>query len=161
MTATVGVATSGSRPELINDAYWRLRRMGFDDPDAANLAALSNGFGICAQPWTVREVTHILFLRESYRVGRLWSDTDDRADGTEWSPVPAPVERVPAPAVEDGATVLAVPARHGDEAPSSDGRVTLLTLFRSMAGPGATLDSLRPSTPSRLDATGDSGREGG
>jgi hypothetical protein len=135
--------------------------MGFDDRDAANLTALSNGFGICAQPWTVREVTHLLFLHESCRVGRLWSDRDDRADGTEWSPVPAPVDRVPAAAVEDGASVSAVPSASGDGALSSDGRVTLLTLFRSTAGPDATLDSLRPSTPSRLDATGESDREGG
>jgi hypothetical protein len=58
MTATVRVATSGSRPELINDMYRRLRRIGFDDAEAANLTALRNGFGMCAQPWTVRAVAH-------------------------------------------------------------------------------------------------------
>jgi hypothetical protein len=161
MTATVGVATSGSRPELINDACRRLRRMGFDEAQATNLTALRNGFGICAQPWTVRQVTHLLFLRESCRVGRLWSNTDDRADGTEWSSVPAPVDRVPAPAVEDGASLPAVPSTRGDGALPSDGRVTLLTLFRSTAGPDATLDSLRRSIAARLDAASDSDREGG
>ena len=161
MTAPVTFATSGSRPEQINDTYRRLRRMGFDAAEATNLTALRNGFGICAQPWTVREVTHLLFLRESQRVGRRWSDPDDRADGTEWSPVPAMVDRVPAPAVEDGASVPAVRSRHGDGAFPSDGRVTLLTLFRSMAGPDATLDSLRRSNPPRLDTAGDSEREGG
>ena len=145
MTATVGVATSGSRPELINAAYRRLRRAGFDEAEAANLSALRNGFEICARPWTVHEITTVLFLRESYRVGRLWADTDDRAGGTEWSAVPAPVDRVSKPAVDDEATAPAVPSRRGDGDLASDGRVTLLTLFRSMAGPDATLDSLRRS----------------
>ena len=134
MTATVGVATSGSRPELINAAYRRLRRAGFHDAEAANLTALRTGFAICAQPWTVREVAHLLFLRESRRVGGRWSDADDRADGTDSFPMPAMVDRVPAPAVKDG-----------DGALPPDGRVTLLTLFRSMAGPDATLDFRRPS----------------
>jgi hypothetical protein len=89
MTATVGVATSGSRPELINATYRRLRRMGFGDSEAANLTALRNGFGITSQPWTVRELSHLLFLRETFRVGRRWSDVKDRADGTDRTPVPA------------------------------------------------------------------------
>jgi hypothetical protein len=161
MTADAGVATSRSRPELIDDTYRRLRRMGFDDAEATNLTALRNGFAICARPWTVREVTHLLFLRESHRVGRRWSDTDDRADGTEWSLVPAMVDRVPAPPVDDGASMPAMPPRHGDGSLFSDGRVTLLTLFRSMAGPNATLDHLRPSAPLRLDAADDADREDG
>jgi len=160
MTATVRVATSGSRPELIKHTYRRLRRMGFDDAEAANLTALRTGFATCAQPWTVREVTHLLFLRESRRVGRRWSDAHDRAGGTECPSVPAPVDRVPAPAVEDGASGPAEPSTRGDGDLPSDGRVTLLTLFRSTAGPDATLDSLRPTTPSRLDATGHSDPEG-
>lgn len=161
MTADAGVATSRSRPELINETYRRLRRMGFDATEATNLTALSNGFGICAQPWTVREVTHVLFLRESHRVGRRWSDADDRADGTDWCPVPAMVDPGPARAVEDLASVPAVRSRPGGKALPSDGRVTLLTLFRAMAGPDATLDSLRPSSRPRLDADGDSDPEGG
>jgi hypothetical protein len=85
MTATIGAATSGSRPELISATYRRLGRMGFDDPEAANLTALKNGFGITSQPWTVREVTYLLFVRESCRLARRWSDADDRVncpDGT-------------------------------------------------------------------------------
>ena len=145
MTATVGVAPSGSRPQLINAAYRRLRRAGFHDAEAANLTALRTGFAICAQPWTLREVAHLLFLRESRRVGGRWSDADDRADGTDSFPMPAMVDRVPAPAVKDGASAPALPPGRGDGALPPDGQVTLLTLFRSMAGPDATLDFLRPS----------------
>ena len=161
MTATIGLATFGSRPELIGSTYRRLRRMGFDDPEAANLTALNNGFGITSQPWAVRELAHLLFLRESGRVGRRWSDADDRADCSDGTRVPVLVDRAPAPAVGDGAFVPAVHSRHRDDAVPSDGRVTLLTLFRSMAGPNATLDLLRPSAPPRLDAAGDSDRKGG
>jgi hypothetical protein len=77
MTPAIGAATSGSRPELISAMYRRLRRLGFDDPEAANLTALTNGFGITSQPWRIRELTHLLFLRELRRVGRRWSDADD------------------------------------------------------------------------------------
>jgi hypothetical protein len=161
MTATVGVATSGSRPELINDTYRRLLRIGFDDAEATNLAAFKSGFGICGQPWTVREVTNLLFVRESRRVGRRWSDADDRADGTDRTPVPARVDRPPVLAVGDETSVPVVESRHSHDAVPSDGRVTLLTLFRSSAGPNATLDLLRPSAPLPLDGAGDSDRRGG
>ena len=161
MTPTIGAATSGSRPELISATYRRLRRMGFDDPGAANLTALKSGFGITSQPWTVREVTHLLFVRESRRVGRLWSGAEDRLDWSAGTRVPAPVDGAPAPTVEDGASLPAVRSRHRDDIDPSDGRVTLLTLFRAMAGPNATLDRLRPSAPPRLDAGGHSDREGG
>jgi len=77
MTATFGGATHGSRPELVTATYRRLRRMGFEDPEAANLTALRNGVGITAQPWTVRERAHLLFLCELHRTGRQWSDADD------------------------------------------------------------------------------------
>jgi hypothetical protein len=161
MTATIGAATYGSRPEPINDTCRRLRRMGFDDAEATNLTALRNGFGICAQPWTVREVTHLLFLRESHRVGRRWSDADDRADGTDRAPVPATVDQPPVRVVGDETSVPVVESRHRDDAVSSDSRVTLLTLFRLSAGPDATLDLLRPSAPLPLDGAGDSDRRGG
>jgi hypothetical protein len=117
--------------------------MDFDDAEAANLTALKNGFGITSQPWTVRELTHLLFLRELRRVGRRWSDADDRVDES------------------DGLRVPAVPSSRRENADPSDGRVTLLTLFRSMAPPNATLDLLRPSVPPRPDAAGDSDRKGG
>jgi hypothetical protein len=79
MTATDMVAISGSRPELMSATYRRLRRMGFDDPEAANLTALTDGFRITSQPWTIRELTHLLFLRELARARGAWSGYDDRA----------------------------------------------------------------------------------
>ena len=160
MTATIGVATSGSRPELISATYRRLRRMGFDGPEAANLAAIKNGFGITSQPWTVRVLVHVVFLHESCRVGDRWADADDRADRSDETRVPALVDRAPRPTFEVGASAPPGWLEHRDDA-VSDGRVTLLTLFRSMAGPNATLDLLRPSAPPRFDAAGDSDRKGG
>ena len=87
ISATIRGATSGSRPEMIGATYRRLQRMGFDDPGAANLTALGNGLGITEQPWTVRELVHLLFLRESRRVGR-WSGAGDRVVGSDRTRVP-------------------------------------------------------------------------
>jgi hypothetical protein len=156
MTPTIGAATSGSRPELISATYRRFRRMGFDDPQAANLTALTNGFGITTQPWRVRELTHLLFLSASRRVGRWWSDADDRVDCRDGMRVPPPVNRTLTPTVGDGASPRAMRSTHGDCEPS-DGRVTLLTLFRAMAGPNATLDLLRPPARPRLDPDSEGG----
>jgi hypothetical protein len=76
--------------------------------------------------------------------------SDDRVDGTTGTPKPMLVDPATAPAL-------------GRQAPvqPSGGAVTLLTLFRSMAGRSATLDLLRPSVPPRRDAAGDADREGG
>lgn len=70
-------AVSHSRREPIGAAYQRLRRLGLDDAQAANLTALTYGIRICPQPWTVRELAHLLFLRDGRRNGR-WSDASDR-----------------------------------------------------------------------------------
>jgi len=78
MTATHGLATSASRPELISVTYRRLRRVGFDDPEAANITAFTDGFRITSQPWTIWELTHLLFLREIDRARGEWSGADDR-----------------------------------------------------------------------------------
>jgi hypothetical protein len=78
MTAAVGTATSDSPPELASTTYRRLQRMGFADPEAMNLTALRHGLGICRQPWSVRELTHLLFMRALRRSGQRWSDADDR-----------------------------------------------------------------------------------
>jgi hypothetical protein len=43
----------------------------------------------------------------------------------------------------------------------SDGRVTLVTLYRSMAGAHATLELVSPSTRSQAHAAGHADREGG
>jgi hypothetical protein len=124
--------------------------VGFDAPEAANLTALTFGLEITRQPWTVREVTHLLFLRLLRRAGHAWVNSEDLADGTDGTPVPVPV---------DPATAAALGRRApGDPCGAA---VTLLTLFRSMAGPTGILDLPRPSVPPRPDAAGDAAREGG
>lgn len=79
MSASFGAATSESRPELIHATYRRLRQLGFDDPVAANLTAFGSGFLIGTQPWKVRELTHLLFLRELASTRGEWTGAQDRA----------------------------------------------------------------------------------
>jgi hypothetical protein len=52
--------------------------MDFGDPEAANLTAYVSGIAIGAVPWTVRELTHLLFLRELALTRGEWSGADDR-----------------------------------------------------------------------------------
>jgi hypothetical protein len=158
MSASLGAASAGSRPELISATFLRLRRLGFDGAESANLIALRDGLAICSRPWTVGELTHLRFLRESRSSARRWSHADDRADRAEPTPVPALAR--PAAAAPGAAPS---PAGSTDRARTDrpDGAVTLLTLLRSMAGPNATLEMLRPAVPRRLDAADDTSREGG
>ena len=156
-----GPASSGSRPELISVTYRRLRCMDFDDAEAANLTALKNGFGITSQPWAVRELTHLLFLRHLRRGSGRWTDLDDRADTRDRTSVPSVVRRTPAQAISGGAPAPFVQWNRGDDSEPTDGRITLLTLFRSIAGPDATLDHIRFPAPDRPDAGGGTDREGG
>jgi non-heme chloroperoxidase len=152
MSASIGAASFGLRPELISATHRRLRRMGFSDPEAANLAALKSGFLITSQPWTVRELTRLLFLRELMRTHGEWSGTDDRADTSVSTSLSALVGRTPAD--RDGASAPPRWLAHSDDSGPSDGRVTLLTLFRSLSGPDARLNPVRPSSPPGLDAAG-------
>jgi hypothetical protein len=135
--------------------------MGFDNAEAANLTAFKNGFGICSHPWAVSELTHLLFLRELSRAARRWSDADDRADSAHGTPDSAIAEPAARPGPVDRASAAGVgPTRRYDHDPT-DGRVTLLTLFRAMTGSNATLDLLHPAAPPRPDAAGGADREGG
>jgi len=147
-----GVPASVVRPIPIAATYRQLSQMGFHATEAANLAALTFGFEITPQPWTVRELSHLLFLRQLHRDGRTWVDADDRSDGADVDLMSRSVGPVGPPAVG-----------RRSPADSSDGRVTLLTLFRSMAGPNASLDLLRRSASpgSPLNGGGDGAREGG
>ena len=52
------------RHGTITTTYRRLRILGFDDCEAGNLTAYVSGVAIGQQPWTVRELTHLHFLRE-------------------------------------------------------------------------------------------------
>ncbi len=93
MTATIEPATSGSRPEPISATYRRLRRMDFGDPEAANLTAYVSGIAIGAVPWTVRELTHLLFLRELAFTRGEWSGADDCPGPSAEKPASAPSEQ--------------------------------------------------------------------
>jgi hypothetical protein len=148
MTAT-DVPASVVRPVSIGATYRHLLEVGFDAPEAANITALKFGLDVAPQPWTVREVNHLVFLRQLRRAGNEWVNSDDRADRTDGSPVPVPVDSASGPAL----------GRRADVEPSG-GAVTLLKVFRSMAGPTATLDLLRPSARLRPDIAGDADREG-
>jgi hypothetical protein len=74
------VATSAQVPTAhrVRSMYRQLVSRGLDPNEAANLTAFINGIKVGAQPWTVNEVSHLLFLRELYRVGRF-----GRIDGND------------------------------------------------------------------------------
>jgi L,D-peptidoglycan transpeptidase YkuD (ErfK/YbiS/YcfS/YnhG family) len=116
--------------------------MGFDDAEAANLTALTNGFAIGSQPWRVRELTRLLFLRALARTRGEWSGAEDHASSH----------------VGGGGRV---PGRTPRDLDQSDGRITLLTLFHAAAGPAATLDRLAPRALHPPSAWREAPREGG
>jgi hypothetical protein len=68
LRAAASRATTDRRV-TITTTYRRLRILGFDECEAGNLTAYVSGIAIGPQPWTVRELTHLLFMREMYRVG--------------------------------------------------------------------------------------------
>jgi hypothetical protein len=126
----------------IPTTYRRLRILGFDEREAGNLAAYVSGIAIARQPWTVRELTHLLFLREMNRLGRRWSDADDRA-----------------------ATVAGARPQIGGSKPrdayAPDGRLTGLALFRGMPGPGVIATHLAQPVYRAAEALDDRDQEGG
>lgn len=63
------------RPDLGPAAlvYRRLRICGLSAAEAANLTARLEGLAINRQPWTIREVEHLRFLRSLVTGGRLAS----------------------------------------------------------------------------------------
>jgi hypothetical protein len=135
MSTTTEVATVGSRPELIRAAYRRLQRMGFADPEAANLTALKNGFEIVSQPWKVGELTSLAFVRELARARGEWSSPSDRASsdsGDDWR-LPGPRPREPGP---------------------PDGRVTLQSLLKAASDHGTLMPGRLPGS------SNEQGREG-
>ena len=140
---TAHSTATADRNGTISATYRRLRILGFDEREAGNLSAYVSGIAIGPQPWTVRELTHLLFMREMYRVGRRWwSGADDRAAAVDGPRSPIGGRK---PLDRDG----------------SDERVTLLTFFRGMSGPGANLEQLAPPAHRDTDVLGDRDREGG
>ena len=128
--------------------------MGFEEAEAANLSALRNGFAIRSQPWTVSELTHLLFLRESRISGDRWSQANDRVEQTSIPGIAEPTAQA------DQASASPVGATQRGDADPSDGRLTLLALLRSMAGRSATLDPQHPSARPRPGAAGGIDGEG-
>lgn len=139
---TAYAAAPAHRQGAISSMYRHLRILGFDEREAGNLTACANSIAICRQPWTVRELTHLLFLREMNRSGHSWSNADDRS------------------AIGDDRR-MSVAGPNPRDAGSSDGRVTLLSLFRGVSGAGATLEHLAPPGYRSSDALDDREQEEG
>jgi hypothetical protein len=82
----LSVATS-ARPRastLATPIYRDLVARGLEASEAANLTAFFNGLAVVDQPWTINELSHVIFLRELCRSGRF-----GRNDGAR-SRQPAP-----------------------------------------------------------------------
>ena len=71
------VATS-AHPSVASPAtstYRELVSRGLDANEAANLTGFINGLAVVGQPWKINELSHVLFLRELYRLG-TFGETD-------------------------------------------------------------------------------------
>jgi hypothetical protein len=161
MSAPLGLALSASRRELVSVTYRRLRWLEFGPTEAANLTAIKNGLGITPQPWAVRELAHLLFLRDLHRGREQWSDPDDRADAETWTVAPAAEDLAPGQDALDGAPGRAARCNPRQDGDPPDGRITLLSLFRSIAGPDASLDPNRAPAPPLSDPGDGTHREVG
>jgi hypothetical protein len=58
-----------------SSTYRELVSRGLEANEAANLTAFINGLAVGVQPWTISELSHLLFLRELCRLGRF-GETD-------------------------------------------------------------------------------------
>jgi hypothetical protein len=67
------VATSTDRRAgcPARSTYRQLVSRGLDPSEAANVTAFLHGLAVGVQPWKFNEVSHLLFLRELYRLGRF------------------------------------------------------------------------------------------
>jgi hypothetical protein len=65
------------KPGPATSAYRQLVMKGLEPREAANIVAVMAGIPIVGQPWTLREVNHLVFLRKLRSAGH-W-DTPDRA----------------------------------------------------------------------------------
>ena len=71
MNATAQAAGSTLRPAA---AYRQLVMRGLAPGEAANITAVMRGIPIGETPWTVREISHLLFLRAMSNAGRFGPD---------------------------------------------------------------------------------------
>jgi hypothetical protein len=69
--------TTGTTPRPAA-AYRQLMMRGLAPDEAANVTAVMRGLPVRATPWTVREISHLLFLRAMHDSGRF--GPDDVAD---------------------------------------------------------------------------------
>jgi hypothetical protein len=51
--------------------YQRLRMVGLTTTEAGNLTAHLNGLRVAVQPWTLREIEGLLFIRALVELGRI------------------------------------------------------------------------------------------
>jgi len=63
--------TQKDRPERPGATYRQLVSKGFASGEAANLTAFLKGLPIGEQPWTLRQVNALLFLRTLHEGGRF------------------------------------------------------------------------------------------
>jgi hypothetical protein len=73
-----GPVATTSHPRAASPArstYRELVSRGLEANEAANLTAFINGLAVGVQPWTISELSHVLFLRELCRLGRF-GETD-------------------------------------------------------------------------------------
>ena len=73
-----GAVATSAHPSVASPAtstYPELVSRGLEASEAANLTAFINGLAVVGQPWKINELSHVLFLRELYRLGRF-GETD-------------------------------------------------------------------------------------
>ena len=58
--------------------YRELVTRGLEPREAANVAAVVAGIPISSEPWTIREISHLLFLRALREAGRFGPDDGAR-----------------------------------------------------------------------------------
>lgn len=71
MNASAQTLETAPRPAT---DYRQLMMRGLTPPEAANITAAMRGIPIVDTPWTVREISHMLFLRAMRDAGRFGSD---------------------------------------------------------------------------------------
>jgi hypothetical protein len=75
---SVATSTHPSAASPARSTYRELVSRGLEANEAANLTAFINGLAMVGQPWKINELSHVLFLRELYRLGRF-----GKSDGAE------------------------------------------------------------------------------
>ncbi len=70
-------SSAANRPLTARATYRQLVASGFAPGEAANVVAYLHGLAIAREPWSIDEVTKLLFLRELDRLGFFTSDGND------------------------------------------------------------------------------------